>query len=177
MLLYNDEYTRNFEKTGNWINCIKYLFDRWSNDKDNVSLLLKLATTSWYTLSLDGLELSIPKDDSQFLGEVLCDTYHYFDNTQKQNETCEWIFAYMMEVRTDIFLVCTSNYNQIEQAGKALMEKAADSGNVYACLLKAIDDGNKIQIAKLRKKVNATLSDDFDVSQEVDRYFFEMLTS
>ena len=182
MLFYNDECTRNYEENGNWINCVRYLFGRWSNDKDNIPLFLKLATTTWYTLTLDGFELTIANDDSQFLDEVLCNVYNYFDNYQKQNETCEWIFGYMMDVRTDLFLVCISvvcisDYDQIKQKGNALIEKAADSGNVYARLLNALEDGNKKEIVKLRKQVDATLSDDFDVSQEVDSYFVEILTS
>ena len=58
MILYSDEYTRKLELEGKWIDCVRYLHEKLTADRKNVSLFLKLSVNTWYTLTLDGPVLS-----------------------------------------------------------------------------------------------------------------------
>lgn len=176
MILYSDEYTRKFEFEGKWINCIQYLHEKWTAERKNISLFLKLSVNAWYTLTLDGSELSLKKGEYDTLTDMLCNCFEYFNATFSTNENCQWLFGYMMEVRTDLFLNSGLEYNTIEQRGKSLIEKASNNENLFAQLLFALDNCSEKEIERRRKKVREHILEYFDDSQEVDQYFIEILT-
>lgn len=176
MILYSDEYTRKFEFEGKWINCIQYLHEKWTAEGKNISLFLKLSVNAWYTLTLDGSELSLKKGEYDTLTDMLCNCFEYFNATFSTNENCQWLFGYMMEVRTDLFLNSGLEYNTIEQRGKSLIEKASNNENLFAQLLFALDNCSEKEIERRRKKVREHILEYFDDSQEVDQYFIEILT-
>ena len=43
MILYSDEYTRKLEVEGKWLNSIQYLYEKWTVERENISLFLKLS--------------------------------------------------------------------------------------------------------------------------------------
>lgn len=176
MILYSDECTRKFEFEGKWINSIQYLYEKWTADRENVSLFLKLSVNIWYTLTLDGPELSLKKGEYDELIQMLCNCFERFKVSFFDNENCQWLFGYMMEVRTDLFLNSGLEYNTIEQTGKTLIEKAKNSENMFAQLLFVQDNCSPKKIKSRRGKVKEHISEYFDASQEVDRYFTEILT-
>lgn len=177
MILYSDEKTRNLEADGNWIDCIQYLLDKWRVNKDNIQLFLKLVVNSWYVLTLDGLELSLSNEEYDSLSRVLLDTYKHFSNSLANNDNCQWIFGYIMEIRADLFLNSGFEYDAIVQEGKLLIERASSRGNLIAQLLFSVDHHSKKIISAYREKVKMQISGFFDNSQEVDRYFIEILTT
>lgn len=176
MILYSDEYTRKFELKGKWFNCIQYLHEKWTTERKNTSLFLKLSVNVWYTLTLDGLELSLEKSEYDTLTNMLYNCFEYFNTSFSNNENCQWLFGYMMEVRTDLFLNMGLEYNTIEQMGKSLIEKASNNKNMFAQLLFALDNCSKKEIERRRKKVREHILEYFDDSHEVDKYFIEILT-
>ena len=176
MILYSDKYTQKFQLEGKWINCVRYLHEKWATERKNISLFLKLSIDAWYTLTLDGPQLSLKKSEYDTLTDVLCNCFEYFNTTLSTNENCQWLFGYMMEVRTDLFLNTGLEYNQIEQRGKSLIEKASNNKNLFAQLLFALDNCSDKEIKSRRKKVREHILEYFDSSQEIDRYFIEILT-
>lgn len=176
MILYSDEYTRKFEFEGKWINCIQYLYEKWTAERKNIALFLKLSVNAWYTLTLDGPELSLKKGEYDTLTDMQCNCFEYFNATFSTNENCQWLFGYMMEVRTDLFLSSGLEYNTIEQMGKSLIEKASNNENMFAQLLFALDNCSEKEIERRRKKVREHILEYFDDSQKVDQYFIEILT-
>lgn len=165
------------ESNGQWIICIEYLHDKWKVNKGNISLFLKLAVNTWYTLTLDGPELSLKKDESDALSQVLNESYSSFRTSFSHDENCQWLFGYMMTVRTDLFLNFGLEYTAIEQQGEALIEKASRDGNMFAQLLYAMENYSNKDIKKCREKVKEHISEYFDESQEADKYFIEILTT
>ena len=176
MILYSDEYTRKLEFNGKWLNSIQYLHEKWVAERKNISLFLKLSINVWYTLTLDGPELSLRKDEYDTLTRMLCNCLEYFKSSFSDSENCQWLFGYMMEVRTDLFLNSGSEYSTIEQTGKSLIEKASNSENMFAQLLFALDNCSEKEIERRREKVKEHISEYFDNSQKVDQYFIEILT-
>lgn len=176
MILYSDEYTRKFEAEEKWIDCIRYLHRKWSENKGNVSLFLKLSVNAWYILTLDGPEILLKKSEYDTLIDILCNCFEYFNATFYANENCQWLFGYMMEVRTDLFLNSGLEYNIIEQRGKSLIEKASNNGNLFAQLLFAFDNCSEKEIENRQREVKKHILKHFDNSQKVDRYFIEILT-
>jgi len=177
MILYSDEKTQRLETAGDWIACVKYLRNKWQTSKDDVSIFLKLAVTAWYSLTLDGPELSLTKMEYEFAGKSLSETYHYFSDKLEQDENCQWLFGYMMEVRADLFLLTGLEYDAIEQKGKQLIELSRKSGNMEAELLFATDNQPQKVVRRIREKVKGHISEHFDEAQQVDRYFIEILTT
>ncbi len=176
MILYSDEYTRKLEFEGKWINCIHYLYEKWMAERKNISLFFKLSVNTWYTLTLDGPELSLEKDEYDVLTDMLCNCFKYFNDSLYANENFQWLFGYMMEVRTDLFLNSGLEYNTIAQMGKSFIEKASNNENIFAQLLFALDNCSEKEIERRRKKVREHILEYFDDSQEVDQYFIEILT-
>ena len=123
------------ESTGQWSTCIEYLHDKWKVNKENIPLFLKLAVNTWYTLTLDGPELSLKKDESDALIQVLNESFNFFNTSFSHDENCQWLFGYMMTVRTDLFLNSGLEYTAIEERGEALIEEASKNGNMFAQLL------------------------------------------
>jgi hypothetical protein len=177
LILYSDAHTEMLESNGQWITCIEYLHDKWKVNKENLSLFLKLAVNTWYTLTLDGPELSLNKDEYDALSQVLNESYSFFRTSFSNDENCQWLFGYMMTVRTDLFLNSGLEYTAIEQQGEALIEKAHRNGNMFAQLLYAMENYSNKNIKKCREKVKEHISDYFDESQEADKYFIEILTT
>ena len=174
MILYSDEYTRKLELEGKWIDCVRYSHEKLTADRKNVSLFLKLSVNTWYTLTLDGPVLSLKKGEYDTLTDMLC---HCFNSAFSANENCQWLFGYMMEVRPDLFLNSGVEYTAIEQQGKIQIEKASENGNMFAQLLFALDNRSDKEIERKRKRVSEHISEYFDESQEVDKYFIEILTT
>ena len=162
MILYSDAHTEMLESNGQWITCIEYLHDKWKVNKENLSLFLKLA---------------VNKDESDALSQVLNESYSFFRTSFSNDENCQWLFGYMMTVRTDLFLNSGLEYTAIEQQGEALIEKAHRNGNMFAQLLYAMENYSNKNIKKYREKVKEHISDYFDESQEADKYFIEILTT
>lgn len=175
MILYKDKQIKEFEDAGEWIHGIKYLSDKWNSEKDNVSLFLKLSTNIWYTLTLDGPELSLTEEERSALTQILCQCFRYFVSTFSQDDTCQWIFGYMMEVRSDLFLKSGMDYNNIEKTGKCLIHNSCENGNIIAKLLDETDSGDTAKHARY-EDINVSLNKYFDSLWEVDRYFIEILT-
>ena len=176
MILYSDEYTRKFEFEGKWLNSIQYLHEKWMVERKNISLFLKFSVNVWYTLTLDGPKLSLKKGEYETLIQMLCNCLECFKASFSDSENCQWLFGYMMEVRTDLFLNSGLEYSTIEQTGKSLIEKANNSENRFAQLLFALDNCSEKEIERKREKVREHILEYFDASQEVDQYFIEILT-
>lgn len=177
MILYSDEYTRKLELEGKWIDCVRYSHEKLTADRKNVSLFLKLSVNTWYTLTLDGPVLSLKKGEYDTLTDMLCHCFKYFNSAFSANENCQWLFGYMMEVRPDLFLNSGVEYTAIEQQGKIQIEKASKNGNMFAQLLFALDNRSDKEIERKRKRVREHISEYFDESHEVDKYFIEILTT
>ena len=177
MILYSNAHTKMLESNGQWITCIEYLHNKWEVNKENIALFLKLAVNTWYTLTLDGPELSLNKDESDALNQVLNESYSFFRTSFSHDENCQWLFGYMMTVRTDLFLDSGLEYNAIEQQGETLIEKASKNVNMFAQLLYAVETCTKKEIQKYREKVREHIAEYFDESQEADKYFIEILTT
>lgn len=119
----------------------------------------------------------IEKEEFDALNQMLNQSYSFFRTSFSHDENCQWLFGYMMTVRTDLFLNSGLEYTAIEQQGEALIEKASKNGNMFAQLLYAVENCSKKEIEKYREKVREHISEYFDESQEADRYFIEVLTT
>ena len=177
MILYSDAHTKMLESNEQWLTCIEYLYGKWKANKEDVPLFLNFVINTWYTLTLDGPELSLKKEEFNTLNQMLNKSYSFFRTSFSHDENCQWLFGYMMTVRTDLFLNSGLEYTEIEQQGKTLIEKASKNGNMFAQLLYAVENCSKKEVEQYRKKVREHISEYFDESQEADKYFIEMLTT
>ena len=177
MIWYSDERTQSLEASGDWVACVKYIHGEWQTHKDDISIFLKLAVTAWYALTLDGPELSLTEGECKFLEKSLSEAYHYFSDILEQNENSQWLFGYMMTVRTDLFLNSGLEYDVIAKKGELLIEKASGNGNLLAQQLYAMENSSKKNIKKCKNKIKEHILEYFDKTQEVDKYFIEMFTT
>lgn len=176
MILYSDNQTQSFENKRAWIQNITYVKTKWAYDKNNLSLFLKLSVTVWYTLTLDGPELSLTRNEYADLTEMLYQCYGVFISLFSNDNTCQWIFGYMMTVSPLFFMKTKLSYNTIEETGKKLIKQASDNGDMIAKLLNTLDKISCKDIYKYQIFIKEQINEYFDASQEIDRYFIEILT-
>lgn len=175
MILYRDKQIIEYESSGYWTKNIKYLLKLWKENQRNESLFLKLSTTCWYSLTLDGMEISLSDFERKEISESLHTCFKFFQFTFSDNDTCQWMFGYMMEVRPDLFFFSGLGYKKIEEMGRILIKKSTLQGNVLARLL----DGKKHLtniFPKRKASIKKHISECFDDVTEVDKYFVEILT-
>ena len=175
MILYSDAHTKNLESAGQWTACVEYLYCMWKTNRGNAHLFLKLSVDTWYTLTLDGPELTLRKAEFDLLEQILTEAYHYFITSFSTETDCQWLFGYMMTTRTDLFLASGLEYSVIEQQGDDLIAKARSNGSVLAQLLYALGKSSGRDIRKSRETVKKHIDEYFDVTQAVDKYLIEML--
>lgn len=167
MLLYSDKNTYRLESTNKWVESIYYLQSKWGMDKNNIPLFLKLSVTAWYTLTLDGPELSLKEGENDRIICILTEAFRLFRNVFSHDEHCQWIFGYLMEVRADLFLNTGMEFSEIEKVGKILIRQASKKGNIFA----QVFQGVSVSAQEIQEWIELS----FDSKQEVDRYFIEML--
>lgn len=167
MILYSDENTYKLESANEWIESVNYLQTKWETDKKNIPLFLKLIVTAWYSLTLDGSELSLKRDENDHIIQTLTETFSLFRNEFSYDENCQWIFGYLMEVRADLFLKTGLGFFEIEEVGKTLIEQAGQKGNIFA----QVFQGSSVSAQEVQRCIKVS----FDPKQEVDRYFIEMI--
>lgn len=175
MILYRDKHIIDYEYSGRWMENVKYLLELWEANQKNEALFLKLSTTCWYSLTLDGVEVSLNDFDKEEISATLRNCFQFFQLFLCENDTCQWIFGYMMETRPDLFFVCELSYENAEKMGRLLIKKSELQGNILAKLLngkKHLTNIFPVQKASLKKHI----CECFDEATEVDKYFNEILT-
>lgn len=175
MILYRDECITEYEQSGQWTNNIKYLTDCFKAQPKNEAVFLKLSVTIWYCLTLDGVELSLFASERESLGQKLRECFDFFVTEFFENDTCQWMFGYMMEVRPDLFFSLDMEYNEIEEQGKNFIKKSALQGNELAKILGG-KKTNRNLTSKYKKFLKEKIAESFDESAVVDSYFFEILS-
>jgi hypothetical protein len=171
VILYNDETTFKHESEEKYVECIDYLYEKWKANKENVTIFIRLSVSTWYALALDGPILTLDKIMYSKLTHILAEVYHFFHSHYANCENCQWLFGYMMEVRTDLFLSTELEYNEIEQVGINLIEQASKNGNVFAKVL------SRSSNVLTKEQIEEYVRDSFDSTYEIDRYFIEILSS
>ena len=173
MFLYKDERIHKFEISGRWVDGVKYLFDKWGSEKNNLSVFLKLSINTWYTLTLDGPELFLTGDEREMLCQILCECFYYFKSFFEEDNTCQWMFGYMMEVRADLFLGLGYEYENIEKTGRSLIKKSCRNDSVIAKILEGTYRGSS---KNTKENLKNYITEFFDDLWEVEKYFIELLT-
>ena len=175
MILYRDKQIVKFEDSGHWLENIKYLSKLWGINQNDEAIFLKLSTTCWYVLTLDGVEISLIDFEREEIVQNLLSCFEFFRLNFFKSDTCQWMFGYMMEVRPDLFSACGLDYKSIEEMGQFLIKKSTLQGNELAKLL----DGKKCLFnvfSKQKANIKKHIAECFDEGAEVDKYFAEILT-
>lgn len=176
MLFYNDIYTIENEKTKHWFDNVEYLLKKHEITKESEPIFLKLSTTIWYCLTLEGIDLFFEVKDRNWLMKLLCNCFEFFEAKFIKSDTCQWVFGYMMEVRPDLFLSTNFDYNFIEQKGQQLIKLSANSGNIFAKVFNNTAVSKKSMLFKNKKEIEHRITECFDKSSIVDNYFVEMIS-
>lgn len=150
MLLYCDNNTKEYEKNGQWMKCIEYLYDKWQINNYDRSLFLKLSINTWYALIMDGCLFNLTNEEKERLNEKLLNLFGFFEISFRDDSNCQWMFGYMIEIGTHLFL--SYNNENIEEEGKKLIIESAKSGNLIAEYLLKNEKCNKREFLDLRKK-------------------------
>ena len=175
MILYRDKYIIECEHSGRWMESVRYLHDLWRADPKNEALFLKLSTTWWYSLTLEGVEISLIDFERREIDKTLCSCFEFFKLAFSENDNCQWMFGYMMETRSDLFFACGLDYKNAEKIGRLLIKKSMLQGNILAKLLDSKKHLMNI-FPKKKQILKKHISECFDGATEVDKYFVEILT-
>lgn len=172
MIFYSDEHINYLEKNNKWIESIDYLYQKWLKEKNDILLFRKTAINMWYTLTLDNIDINLDNNQKNNISKKLCEFYTIYQNNFTNDNTCEWLFGYMMEVQPILFLNFSFNIEKIENIGKNLIKSSSDKGNLIARILHS---DKKLKKELKYNDLEKIIKEDFDSNNEIDKYFIEIL--
>lgn len=175
MVFYSDKKVEEYESQEKWIESVGYLHRLWINNQNNLLLFRKLAINVWYTLTLDHCSISLENEERDELLNLFLECFQYFYTNHFNDSNCQWLFGYMLEVRTDLIYMLGFKWDDMVSKGKDLIKVSAESGNVIANILHARNLELKEEIKKYREKLKSKLSDYLNEKLEVDNYFVWIL--
>ena len=172
------------EKEKKWKQAIYLLKDKWNENKDDVDVILRLATECWYVMSnweflcLDNSDL-----DFQNVQNTLIETYNYFINHCKNDNKGLAIFGYMISLFPNYFYTDKDNGGKLflkyENIGKAMLKSSYtnEPQNILfrALYLGTINCSNKA-MDDAKQELNDIVKILFPQNTEIEEYFKEVLT-
>lgn len=105
---------------------LKLLNDLWSEDEDNLDLILRLASQCWYYLTNENITITSDECNFIFCKKMLIKITDYvIQKDYIENPTCAWFFGYAMTMFPFFFYEENDDqkYLFIESLGKNLCRK------------------------------------------------------
>lgn len=175
MVFYFDKMLEEYESQEKWIESVRYLNRLWINNQNDLLLFRKLAINAWYTLTLDHCSIFLTNEETDELLNLLLECFQYFYTNYFNDSNCQWLFGYMLEVRTDFICMLGFNWDAMVSKGNELIKDSAKSGNIIANILYARNLELKEEMKKYQEKLKSKLSDYLNEKREVDNYFVGIL--
>ena len=184
MIFIEIQNLQELEKEHKWKQVISLLQNNWCQDRNNIDIMLRLATECWYILSnWDILDLESSYLEFDSIQSILIETYHYFLNTHSKDDKCLSIFGYMMSLFPNYF------YDGHDKTGKMFFEyenqgkdmlKLAYRNEPENMFYKALYLGATSKLSKLiestKKELRYILPNLFPNNTEIEKYFREVLS-
>lgn len=185
MLFIEIKNLQELEKAYKWKQAISLLQNEWHKDKNNVDIMLRLATECWYIMSnWNFLDLDISDLDFNDVQTILIETYNHFLKNGTDDNNGLAIFGYMVSLFPNYFYTDYDKdgkiFLQYENQGKNMLKSAyinEPANKLYKVLYfrainnldKAIDD-TKLELSKIINNL-------FTQDTEIEKYFREVLTT
>ena len=114
------------EKEHKWKQIISLLQNKWYHDKNNIDIMLRLASECWYIMSnWDLLDLNNSDLDFDNVQSLLIETYDYFSKNCTLNNKALAIFGYMISLFPNYF------YTDYDKNGKIFFSGRSSKGSPY----------------------------------------------
>lgn len=184
MIFIEIQNLQELEKEHNWKQVIALLQNNWYQDKNNIEIMLRLATECWYMMSnWDFFDLEGSGLEFNRIQAILIDTYDHFTGAHINSNKCFSIFGYMMSLFPNYF------YDGNDKTGKMFLEyedqgkdmlKLAYRNEPENMLYKALYLGATSKSSKLientKKELKYILPNLFPNNTEIEKYFREVLS-
>ena len=172
------------EKEHKWKQIISLLQNKWYHDKNNIDIMLRLASECWYIMSnWDLLDLNNSDLDFDNVQSLLIETYDYFSKNCTLNNKALAIFGYMISLFPNYFYTDYDKngkiFLQYENKGKDMLKLSyinEPENKLYKALyLGTSNNLDKIMIDN-KQEWNTIIQQLFPQNTEIEEYFKEVLT-
>ena len=175
---------QKLEKEHKWKQVISLLQNKWFQDKNNIDIMLRLASECWYIMSnwhflnLDNSEL-----DFDNIQNILIETYNYFSKNHTNNNKCLAMFGYMISLFPNYFYKDYDKngriFLQFQNQGKDMLQLAYTNepeNKLYKALYLGTYNNSSKLIEDTKQELNDILQHLFPNNTEIEEYFKEVLS-
>ena len=171
------------EKEKKWKQAIYLLKNKWNENKDDVEVILRLATECWYLMS-NWEFLCLDNSDLEFqdVQNTLIETYNYFIKHCKNDNKGLAIFGYMISLFPNYFYTDKDNngklFLQYENIGKDMLKSAYENepkNILYKTLYLGTTNCPNKTIDDAKHELNKIIQNLYPQNTEIEEYFKEIL--
>lgn len=174
---------QELEKEHKWKEAISLLQNKWYQDKNNIDIMLRLASECWYIMSnWNFLDLDNSDLDFDNVQNILIATYNYFSKICTNNSKGLAIFGYMISLFPNYFYTDYDKngkiFLQYENQGKNMLKLAYTNepeNKLYKALYLGTINGLD-KFTDVKKDLNNIIHQLFPQNTEIEEYFKEVLT-
>lgn len=184
MVFIEIQNLQELEKEHKWEEVISLLQNKWYQDKNNIDIMLRLASECWYIMSNWNF-LDLDNSDLNFdnVQNILIETYNYFSKNRTTNSKGLAIFGYMVSLFPNYFYTdCDNNgkiFLQYENDGKEMLKQAymnEPNNKLFKALYLGITNNSNKLTEDAKQNLKDTIQHLFPKNTEVEEYFKEVLT-
>lgn len=184
MVFIEIQNLQKLEKEGKWEQVVSLLENKWYQDKNNIDIMLRLASECWYIMS-NWEFLGLNNSDLEFdnVQSILIETYNYFSKNCTTNNKALAIFGYMVSLFPNYFYTDYDKngkiFLQYENKGKDMLKLAhinEPENKLYQVLYLGTSNNTDKTTIDTKKNLNYIIQQLFPQNTEIEEYFKEVLT-
>lgn len=184
MVFIEIQNLQELEKEHKWKQAIALLQSEWYQNKNNIDVMLRLATECWYIMSnWEILELGSSDLEFNSIQSILIETYNYFLSTNSNNNKCLSIFGYMIALFPNYFYTEYDKNGKIflkyENRGKDMLKQAYKNepeNKLYEALYLGTMKNSDKTVEDTKKELNLIMQKLFPRNTKIEEYFKEILS-
>jgi hypothetical protein len=178
MFFSSVDYLSEMEKVEQWESIRALLYEQWTNEKDNLEKLLRLASECWLIMTDWDCCINNEEIDYDLLKSNLIETYSYGIEHFEDNTKLLCLFGYMISLFPYFFYIKNDpdgkEFLFYESKGKEMLEKAHqyDKGNLLVKVFYLGSSNRHIKkYKKAREDLKPHLLELFPGDTAIEQYF------
>lgn len=184
MVFIEIQNLQELEKERKWKQVVSLLQNKWYQDKNNIDIMLRLASECWYIMSnWNFLDLDNSKLNFDDVQSILIETYDYFIKNCITNNKALAIFGYMVALFPNYFYTDYDKngkiFLQYENKGKDMLKSAyanEPENKLYKALYLGTNNDLDKAVLDAKKDLNNIIQQLFPQDTKIEEYFKEVLT-
>lgn len=171
-ILERDELLEDIEKNSSPLQIVKWLYNRWAEDRSNFQYFLRIGIQCWLNLAFMSLEeMDQDKSATEMYYSYLSETFAYglahFQN--EINFLC--LYGYMIKLYPYFFTTLSGDYDKDFDYGEKMIQKAFLNNSQHPVAALLVEKPNTQEWLEKRIKLKSVFKCLFPGESEADIYF------